>query len=87
MEEFGPDLVLPAGQDNEVADALSHLETDEEMIFSPAEMAEKFDMVMDEEDPQWSFPLSAQTIAGLQQQDDWLLNQLKTHPENFSRKT
>ena len=53
---------------------------------APAKMAEKLDMVTNDNDLQWSFPVSTQLIPGLKWQDSWLLNQLKHHTENVSSK-
>ena len=101
MEEFGPTFVYLKGSDNNLADALSRLDTGhsvahtfcylevDDVIFKPegdVAQAEMFNSLVEEEIPQHVFPMSTHVIAAEQRKDMQLFKLLQTNPAYFTRK-
>ena len=84
LEEYGPKLLYIKGEHNIIADALSRLEIDDENTQSPQEQLEYLAELygLDEKDlPDDFFPLQYKLITKHQQQDEDLMEQLKTNPK------
>lgn len=81
IEEFGPELIYLQGKKNIVADALSRIDTNDQMNKNDDE---QFDSLVTHELPQDTFPLTYKLISEHQNLDEPLLQKIRDKTPHYA---